>query len=316
VAKIKQKSGGKSQPKPVLQLKVDGPGIRKGRVPVPELIRICEEAQNAINKQAEALKQRKTYHPGPVEHSIQEECTLELIGIHGNSPTTLDFDLRKPQRALDFKEEVGEKAIREIIAGLRKKKNGFDPGVLLRMYKLTGVISPTMISRIDWIAPSLNGHRGKVSAAITKTVRNRLAKKLSTPRKAIVEVAGVLDMADFKPEDYKCRIDTPIGASVLCTFDPSKADQIQKLLRHHVRVKGEGTLNPYTDKVEVLHISEITPASLKALADQSFFTNPSLAELIAASNAQPLNDPTVLAGGLPDDEDVDVMLKEIYDARK
>src|SRR6266705_874511 len=96
VAKKKQKSEGEA--KPVLQLKVAGPGIRKGRVPVPELVRICQEAQNAIN--------------------IQEECTLELIGIHGNSPTTLDFDLRKPQLALDFSEEFGEKAIREIIAGL------------------------------------------------------------------------------------------------------------------------------------------------------------------------------------------------------
>ena len=284
-------------------------------MPIPELVRICQEAQNAINKQAEALKKRKTYHPGPVGHSIQEECTLELIGIHGNSPTTLDFDLRKPQPALGFSEEFGEKAIREIIAGLRKRTDVFDPGVLLRLYTLTGVISPKLISRIDWIAPSQNGHHRKISAAITETVRNRLAKRLSTPRKAIVEVAGVLDMADFKPEDYKCRIDTPIGASVLCAFDPSKADQIQRLLRLNVRVKGEGTINPYTDKVEVLYIGEIAPVSLKSLADQSFFANPSLADLITASNARPLNDPSVLAGGIPDDEDVDAMLKEIYEAR-
>jgi hypothetical protein len=277
MAKIKRKS--ESGPKPVLQIKVDGPGIRKGRVPVPELVRICKEAQDAINRQAEALKKRKTYHPGPVGHSIQEECTLELVGIHGNSPTTLDFDLRKPQRALAFSEEFGEKAIREIIAGLRKKKgDGVDPGVLLRMYTMSGVITPKLISRIEWIAPSRNGHDGKASAAITKAVRSRLAKQLSTPRKAVVEVAGVLDMADFKPEDFRCRIDPPIGISVECTFDPSKADQVQKLLRKNVRVKGEGTIHPYTDKIEILHINEIT-ASLEGLEDQSFFTNPSLDEL-------------------------------------
>jgi hypothetical protein len=110
--------------------------MRKGRVPIPELILVCKEAQNAINKQAEVLRKKKTYHPGPVEHSIQDECTLELIGIHGNSPTILDFDLRKPQRALGFSDELGATAIREVastIAGLRKKTvDGVDPGVLLR----------------------------------------------------------------------------------------------------------------------------------------------------------------------------------------
>jgi hypothetical protein len=315
MAKLKRKREVQSGPKPILQLKVDGPGIRKGRVPVPELVRICREAQDAINRQAEALKKRKTYHPGPVGHSIQEECTLELVGIHGNSPTTLDFDLRKPQTSMAFREEFGEKAIREIIAGLRKKSD-VDPGVLLRMYTMSGVITPKLISQIEWIAPSRNGHDGKATARITKAVRNRLAKQLSTARKAIVEVVGVLDMADFKPEDFRCRIDPPIGASVECTFDPSKANQVQMLLRKNVRIKGEGTIHPYTDKVGTLHIGEITPASLEAVTDQSFFSNPSLQELLAASNVKPVTDTSVLAGWIPDDEDVDDIVNHIYESRK
>lgn len=316
LAKRKQKS----EPKPILRLKLEGPGIRKGRVPIPELVRICEDAQNAINKQAEALRKRKTYHPGPIEHSIQEECTLELIAIHGNSPTTLDFDLRKPQRPLAFSEEFGAQVIREFastIAGVRKKSaDGFDAGVLLRLYSLTGVISPKGISRIDWITRSHNGHQNKISAAITKTVRARVAKRLSSPRKALVEVDGVLEMADFKKEDYKCRIDPPIGTPVMCTFEPQRADEIYGLLRKYVRVKGLGTIHPYTDKIELMHISEIVPLSPMALSDQSFFANPSIADLMAASNVQPLDDPSILVGGIPPDEDVDEMLKVIYDARK
>jgi hypothetical protein len=155
-----------------LRLKIDGPGMRKGRVPIPELILVCKEAQNAINKQAEVLRKRNTIHPGPIAHSIQDECTLELIGIHGNSPTTLDFDLRKPQRALAFNEELGATAIREVantIAGLRKKSvDGFDPGVLLRLYWLTGAINPKLIKRIDWITPSRNGHGPKLQRPLQK----------------------------------------------------------------------------------------------------------------------------------------------------
>jgi len=156
----------------------------------------------------------------------------------------------------------------------------------------------------------------KLLAAITKTVRQRVAKRLSSPRKAIVEVDGVLEMADFKKEDYKCRIDPPIGTPVLCTFDPLRADEIYKLLRKRVRVTGEGTIKPYTDKIELMHITEIVPLSPAALSDQSFFADVSIADLIAASNVQPLNDPSVLAGGIPPDEDMDEMLKVIYDARK
>ncbi len=321
MAKIKQKSGGKSEPKPILTLRIEGPGIRKGRVPIPALVLICQEAHNAINRQAEVLKSRKTMHPGPTAHSIQEACTLELIAIRGNSPTILEFDLRNPQRELDFSEEFGARAIKEFaaaISGINKKStnNGVDPGVLLRLYSLAGVITPKGISRIDWITHSLNGHRRTISAAITKVVRTRVAKKLSAPRKAVVEVDGVLDMADFKKEDYKCRIDPPIGSPVMCTFDPQQANLIQSLLRKYVRVKGQGTIKPYTDKIEVVHISEIVSLSPTALSDQSFFANVSLADLMAASNVRPLDDPSVLAGGIPADEDIDEMLKTIYDSRK
>jgi hypothetical protein len=70
--------------------------VRRGRIPVPDLIRICQEMQNAVSRQAEAQEGKKTMHPGPVALSIQQECTLELVGIKGGS-TLLQFDLAKPQ---------------------------------------------------------------------------------------------------------------------------------------------------------------------------------------------------------------------------
>src|ERR1700689_2170673 len=84
----------------VLQLRVDGPGIRRGRVPIPELVTICQEMQNAISRQAEALEGRKTVHPGPVSLIIRRECTLELVGIKGGC-ATLQFDVGTPQVTLE-----------------------------------------------------------------------------------------------------------------------------------------------------------------------------------------------------------------------
>jgi hypothetical protein len=140
---------------------------------------------------------------------------LELVAIHGNSPTTLDFDLRKPQRALDFREEFGTIAIREVgktISGLRKKSaDEFDHGVLLRLYSPTEAINPKLISQIDWIIPGHNGHGRNISAAITKTVRANAAKRLSSPRKAPVEVDGVLEMADFEKKSLNVESILPLG---------------------------------------------------------------------------------------------------------
>jgi len=308
------------KPRPVLTVKLEGPGIRKGRVPIPDLVRICEDVQSAISKQAEALRKEKTYHPGPIKRNIQEECTLELIAIRGNSPTMLEFDFRKSQRTLEFNEELGATAIRELsntISRVRKKStDAFDPGVLLKLYSLAGVITSKGISRINWVTPSRKGHHKTISSTITKRVRDSVAKRLSAPRTALVEVDGVLEMADFKKEDYKCRIDPSIGPPVMCTFDPQREDEIYGLLRHYVGARGEGTIHPYTDKIELMHISEITPLAPTALSDQSFFASVSLDDLMTANNIKPLNDPSVLAGGIPPDEDVDEMLRVIYDARK
>ncbi len=100
----------------------------------------------------------------------------------------------------------------------------------------------------------------------------------------------------------------------MCTFDPQKANEIYNLLRQYVRVKGSGTIHPYTDKIDIMHIDEIVPLTPAALSDESFFANPSLSELM--DNIKPLDDPSVLVGGIPADEDVDEMLRVIYEARK
>jgi len=303
---------------PILQLKLGGPGLRRGRIPVPDLIRVCEEAQNLVNKQAEALKGRKTRHPGPTAGTIQHECTLELIGIKRGS-TTLQFDLAKPQMNLEFKEEFGARVIDEVVATIRSlrkaKQNGIDPGVLLSVYELSGVVETGRISRMQWITPRREGHK-KASVAITKTVRERAARRLSRPQKIIAQVDGILDMADFKPKERKCRVDPPIGASMMCVFEPELENEIYHLLRKPVRVKGEATLQPYTDRIDTIHVDEISPLPSLALGEGNFFARSSIRELAEMQKVKVLRDLSTLAGGIPEDEDLDEFLEEIYGARK
>jgi hypothetical protein len=123
---------------PVLTLKVNGPKVRKGRISVPDLIKICSDAQNAVTRQAEALEGRKSLHPGPTTGQIRQECTLELMAIRDGS-TMLDFSLAKPQLPLPFDDakSFGTEAVGEVAETIRSLGNGnqqqdIDPGVLQR----------------------------------------------------------------------------------------------------------------------------------------------------------------------------------------
>jgi len=52
------------------------------------------------------------------------------------------------------------------------------------------------------------------------------------------------------------------------------------------------------------------------LGDSDFFKGKSLAELAREQGVGPVNDISVFAGGIPDDEDVDEMVAEIYRLRE
>jgi hypothetical protein len=52
------------------------------------------------------------------------------------------------------------------------------------------------------------------------------------------------------------------------------------------------------------------------LGDRSFFERKSVSELAREQGISPIHDIGVLAGGLPDDEDIDEMLEEIYRLRE
>lgn len=184
----------------------------------------CEEAQRAINRQAEALEGRRTIHPGPIIESLRKECTLELIGMKRGS-TRLQFGLVRPQSRIPFPDQhtFGEEVIGELATTIKSlgdgnKKEDADPGVLQALYGLGAITEQKRISEIECLAPRA-GDRKRISAPLNRRVRERVAVRLSSPTKAIRQIDGILDMADFKPDDLKCRIDPAIGASVFCTFE-------------------------------------------------------------------------------------------------
>jgi hypothetical protein len=312
----------------ILRLRVNGPGIRKGRIPVPELIRICQEAQNAVNRQAEALQGRNTVHPGPIPGVIRRECTLELVDV-GSGSATLDFDLQRAQLPLDLDAAIlASEAVAVVGRAIRNfsnrdssrtfakhLSNGVPPGVLNSLYNLAGVTESNKISSVEWITPK-RGHEKRVAAEINKDVRARIASQLSRPRHAEFIIDGVLDEADFGPHNRKCRVDPALGSPVSCTFDPTLDNIIYTLLRKPVRIMGAGILPPYSDRPDEVKIGTITELPSLELGKAMFGANLSIEELAASQDIKPLRSGSVLATAVPEEEDIDEVLREIYSSRK
>src|SRR5260370_33663243 len=113
----------------VLQLKVEGPGVRPGGISVPDLLRICEQAQIAVNRQAEKMEGREdTIRRGPKIAKVHSECTLELVRLRSGS-TTLGFVISQPQQRLPGITTFGEEVVASIVTGVKSlgEKTGKRP---------------------------------------------------------------------------------------------------------------------------------------------------------------------------------------------
>lgn len=83
-----------------------------------------------------------------------------------------------------------------------------------------------------------------------------------------------------------------------------------------MRVSGEATIAPHSDRIECLHIHSIERLPSLSLGKDNFFAESSLSELASLQKVKPIKDMSTFASGFPDDEDIDAFLEEIYSARR
>ena len=304
---------------PVLTLRVMGP--RPGRIGVAELIEIAGHAQTAINRQAETLEGRETtLRPGPPIEKVRRACELELMSLRKGS-TRLGFGLAGPQQDLPHLLSLSRDAIAGVGEAIecagRGQFEGINPGVLDSLRNLGQVLN-NKVTALTWIA-SKPGHgrqpRRRISAVLDRKVQARIERQLRPPAVKPVTKDGVLEMADFKPDEFRCRLRPTLEPPLLCTFDPARANEIQSALRHPVRIRGNATFNSATGKIEQVHIEAIEALDSLELDAGSFFARPTFEQLARQQAIQPLRDPAQLGGVVPDDFDIDEMVADIYRQR-
>jgi hypothetical protein len=274
------------RPKYALKVKVEGPGVHRKSIAVPNLLKICDALQSAVHRQAEAMERplASTLRRGPITASAQQECTLELTGITGGS-TGLTFRLSKPQQPLPDAMTFGADVLARVtraIKDLEKDKPtaaDIDVGVLDSFVKLAEVVDGKVVSRVSLMVPRHDGKSPAIKASLDVRVKGRIAKRIKVSTERELTIEGKLEMADFKEAGKVCRIHPPIGQPLLCAFDPERADEIQNALRRAVRLTGVARLNPHTGKPEELKIKKIEIMDELLLGARDFFLSRTLEQL-------------------------------------
>jgi hypothetical protein len=141
---------------PLLEIKISGPGVKPGRIALGLLYKICHEAQEAVNRQAQAIESKTTGKP--ITETAIRECRLELVGLRKGS-TILEFSPASKQPSLlPDSALLGVEAVSEVATALRavNQRRGRwkapDPRVLDALEDL-GKIFEEGVDRLQWIAP-------------------------------------------------------------------------------------------------------------------------------------------------------------------
>ena len=311
------------QPSYALKVKVDGPGVHRKSIAIPELVKICQSLQSAVHRQAESMARPRasTLRRGPITANAQGECTLELTGIVAGS-TGLTFRYAKSQQHLPIAVATfGTEVLARVASTLRDfEKNKpaqseIDPGVLASLLDLGTALDRKSITKISLTVPGHDGRRGSVKAVYTPAVKERIVARMAAPKQESVSIDGKLEMADFKETGRVCRIHPSIGLPVQCSFDPSKEEEIYHALRRPARVSGVARVNPHSGKIEEIKIENIEPLDELMLGARNFAAGYSLEQLAEMQGVRPLTRPDDLAGGWPADENVDDFIAATYASR-
>lgn len=301
--------------KPLLKIKITAPGLRKGHIPIPLLVKICGEAQAAINRQAEALAGERSLRRGPVLAEVARDCTLDLVRL-GEGSTTLEFVPASDQASLfptniEAVSAVG--AALKFVATKRSKAPLPDIGVLDSLNSM-GEVFDKGVKSLKWIVPAQNGNKRLEANFIPETrpkIQSRMQKVLPLADASISQgttFEGLLELADGK-----VRIINPAaGSPTLLSFGEDKADNVFEARHKPVKVE----VDAKTHKLKAIEIT--TPlevfASEKVLV-KDFFAGKTIDQLIEDQGVRPLEHLEALSGAIPD-EDVDDFVAEIYRARE
>jgi hypothetical protein len=300
--------------KPLLKIRVVGRGLRPGHIPIPLLLKICGEAQRAINRQAEALAGKRSLRPGPPTTEVAEECTLDLVGLKKGS-TTLDFVQASDQKSMlpiGIEAVSGVAGTLKFFSGRRRKAPLLDHGVLVALDGLGEVFQgDSDIDKLEWIVPTHNGTKrvkAEFDAKLVPKLKAHLQPMLPLAQQPIgTQIPSSSFEGTLELTEGKGRIVPAVGSPTQFSFGSDQAAAVLEATKKPVKAR----VDPKTHKLENI---EITSGPVID-GSRRFFVAKTIEQLIAEQGIHPVKKLTSLAGAIPD-EDVDDFVADIYRDRQ
>lgn len=282
-----------------LAIRAIGPATDGGRLPLSELARLAGGLQASLERIALSISGAAA-KPGRRPREIVDAVRLDFVGFRRGS-AVLNV-ARTGQQSLDnllnASLDVLEEGVNELLRDPQTLPPHFTPQVINGIRDLTGGISATGVTRIEFWRSG--GKRFTVDASLQAVVRSIQYESIQQA----VTVVGRLHMGDFSPAGLRCRIDTYAG-SVLCDFALDLRDAVLDAMDQMVMAEGTAEFEPNGTAVRVLHLARletlnsVRPSSLDSLARQQ--------------QVQPLSSLDEL-GGAPID-DFDEFIASVQSAR-
>ena len=286
-------------------------------MPLSELIRISRSIQAAVERVARVLVgQSDSRRPGRKPQRIIEGCALEVVAL-GKGSFSIALDLaRKELDSMD----LGVDAVEALLAGWEEVgrnggalPRGYDTGVLHSLRELGGGLG----QGIDEIEVESRTQRARRQWHFNQELRERIVRCIRRPVTNERTVEGRLLMADFRHDGERCRIHPPVGEPITCQFDESVEETVYDLLRRYVRVTGEASVDPSTERIVGICVRDIEALSVggetfEAVTADEFWEEKGLDQLAAEQGVGPLaRFEDVFASGAAlwdDDEDFNAFL--------
>ncbi len=299
---------------PFFAMKLEGPGVKPGRVRLEDFLRLGQEMLRAVERVALVLQgSAESQRAGRRPQDIRAAVSLDVVGVtHGSPSAVIHFERSDTQLSIpDF--DLGLQSFEKFVEGLGAVTSGgevyppgYDAGVLLAIRDAGRLFD----RGIDCIEFTLNHRAQPLRVLYNRDGYARVQQRIVGPQLNKRTIEGRLLMADFKERGSRLRVHPSSGDPVICLFDESLRDDVYRSILHFVRVTGEAKEDPVLNKIVSITISdierveakedqaiEILPSGAPLLGD--FWQAMSFDELAAAQGVRPLTHIDALVGSWP-----------------
>jgi hypothetical protein len=278
----------------------EGPAVERGRVSVPEFVRVLDGIQRSLIIVGQELMGRHRTR-GPVPQTYIQQLTLQLVATEaGSFKATLELPHMDRPPLLD----VGEEALDRILEGIQAEYSNNVARIL--PISARTIIQETVFKAVGQDTRlTLRGGRGRREVVLTpERVGQPQAIELSTPTRGRSRLVGRVLEVDFK--DKTAEVWDASGKMTRVRFPEELADTLQTVARMQIVIDGDAETDDL-GRTRSFDIKEVATIDIK----DDFWKNPSLEELVRQQNVKPLGSASDLAAPSFADEDVDALIADI-----